>query len=292
MKTMTMVVVGFLAFSLPSPTPSSAEPLRRATEPETLTLTFGLYQSDKATVMYKKFTPVIEALAEKIGAEAGRKTKIELTIYKTYDEAIDALAHGKVDFVRFGPASYITAKQRNKDVRLIVMEEEKGAKRFKGLVVVSAKSSIQKISELRGKKFAFGDPNSTIGRYLVQAVLVDNGIHAKDLSRFEYLDRHDKVAKAVEIGDFDAGSIKTETFKAMPEGVLRVIAEFDNVTKPWVMRAGIDDRTFKAVQDGLLKFTDKDALKELGVSGFAVATDEDYELVKKGMVKAEEFEKK
>lgn len=292
MKTMAWVILSYFAFQLPPVTTFPAESPRRAIDPETLNLTFGLYQSDKATVMFKKFTPVIEALAEKIGAAAGRKTKIELTIYKTYDEAIDALTQGKVDFVRFGPASYITAKQRNKDVRLIVMEEEKGAKRFKGLVVVAAKSSIQKIADLRGKKFAFGDPNSTIGRYLVQAVLVDNGIHAKDLSHFEYLDRHDKVAKVVEIGDFDAGSIKTETFKALPEGTLRVIAEFDNVTKPWVMRSGMDDRTFKAMQEGLLKFTDKDALKELGVSGFALATDEDYDLVKKGMAKAEEFEKK
>ena len=290
MKVSFAVLAGsFLAAGLlvPLASPRSKAPARE----DTLRLSFGVYQSDKATVMYRQFIPVLDALTDRIGVVDGCKVDIEIRIHKTYDDAIEALATGEVDFVRFGPASYILAKQRNEGVKLLAMEEEKGQKRFKGIIVANARSPVQSLGDLRGRTFAFGDPNSTIGRYLVQAVLADAGIHASDLKSFKYLDRHDKVAKAVEIGDFDAGSIKSETFKTLPAGAVRVLAEFDNVTKPWVARAGLDDAVFKALQDALLTLDDKVALKELGVSGFSRTSDAEYQMVREGMAKAEAFGK-
>lgn len=258
---------------------------------EPLTLSFGVYQSDKATAMYRQFIPVIECLEGRLKDALGRPVDMQLKIFKTYDEAIDALVAGQVDFVRFGPASYVTAKARNPDVALLAMEAEKGEKRFKGHVVVADKSPVKSLEDLKGRSFAFGDPNSTIGRYLVQSELAKAGVRAKDLSHFKYLDRHDKVAKAVELGDFDAGSVKAETLKAAAPGTLRSVKEFDNVTKPWVARKGLDARAFAALRKCLLELDDKDVLKVLGVSGFLPCEDDDYKIVRDGMVKAAEFEK-
>jgi phosphonate transport system substrate-binding protein len=258
---------------------------------DTLRLTFGVYQSDKATVMYRQFVPVLEALAARMEPSSGEKVDLELSIYKTYDEGIDALVTGKVDFVRFGPASYIAAKKRNPAIELVAVEEEDGSKIFTGLMVTAAGSDIKAIADLKGRTFAFGDPNSTIGRYLAQSLLVDNGIHARDLKSFKYLDRHDKVAKAVEVGDFDAGSIKIDTYEKMAPGVLRVVARFDSVTKPWVARAGLSDIAMRALQSALLELDDKEALKTLGVSGFASTSDADFQSIREVMAKVEEFEK-
>jgi len=293
MKTSRYLVVGLLAL-LPGGAvqePCAAPDRERPAVPgDTRHLVFGVYQTDKATVVYRKFIPVIEALAARMEPLLDAKVDVELRITKTYDEGIDALVSGTVDFARFGPAPYITARSRNGGIEPVAMEIENGSKRFKGLIVVPAKSPVSTIAELRGRSFAFGDPHSTIGRYLVQALLVDQGIHAKDLARFAYLDRHDKVAKAVEIGDFDAGSVKTETYKAFPAGVLRVLAEFDNVTKPWVTRAGIDPRVRDAIRQALLALDDKQALEELGVTGFAPTSDEEYRCIREGMAKAAAFE--
>jgi phosphonate transport system substrate-binding protein len=259
----------------------------------TLTLSFGVHQSDKATVMYTKLTPVLEFLQNDLEQRLGRPVDVHLNIFRSYDVGIDALVDGTVDFVRFGPASYITAKQREADVRLIAMEQENGAKRFKGVVVVRNDSSFQKLSDLRGKRFAFGDPNSTIGRYLSQAELVKAGIRAKDLATYQFLDRHDKVAAAVDIGDFDAGAVAISTFeKANAKGTLRVIASFDNVTKPWVARAGLDPTVFQALQQSLYALKSEAVLKELKVSGFAPTSDEEYHFVREGMKAADEFEGK
>lgn len=256
-----------------------------------LSLSFGVYQSDKATVMYRSFTPVLETLMTSMEGRLGRSVDINLTIFKSYEDGIDSLARGEVDFVRFGPASYITAVAKQPGLELIAMETESGDKRFKGLIVVQKESPIRTIGDLRGKRFAFGDPNSTIGRYLVQAELVKAGITGKDLSDYQFLGRHDTVVKAVEIGDFDAGSVMEQTFaKANVKGTLRVLASFENVTKPWVGRKGLDKTTIEAIQASLYALNDPAVLKELKITGFVPTSDEEYRLVREGMKFAEAFE--
>ena len=196
-------------------------------------LTFGVYQSDKATVMYKMFFPVIKYIQANLKRRLGRPVDIQLRIFRSYDEGIESLVAGKVDFVRFGPASYITAKGRNNRIKLLAMEHKSGKKRFKGLIIAGVDSPIRSLTELKGHSFAFGDRNSTIGRYLAQAELVKAGIHANDLRKFDYLGRHDKVARAVELGDYDAGAVKIKTYKkANKNRTLRIVVSFDNVTKP------------------------------------------------------------
>jgi len=164
-------------------------------------------------------------------------------------------------------------------------------KRFKGLIIVQKESPIRTIGDLRGKRFAFGDPNSTIGRYLVQAELIKAGITGRALKDYQYLGRHDTVVKAVEIGDFDAGSVMQQTFdKANAKGTLRVLASFDNVTKPWVARKDLDPATLEAIRSGLYSIKDPAVLKELKITGFVPTSDEEYRLVRDGMKLAEEFE--
>jgi len=258
---------------------------------DTLSLSFGVYQTDKATVMYKTFTPILESIQDSVSKELGRPVDLGLTIFKSYDDGIQALVQGQVDLVHFGPASYVTAKEVNPNIQLVAMEHEKGAKRFKGVIVVKADSPFQTIDDLRGKRFAFGDRNSTIGRYLVQAQLVDHGIYGKDLASYKYMERHDQVAGAVEIGDFDAGSVKSNTFKKYADkGTLRKLAEFENVTKPVVARSGLDPAVLIAVQHAFYALKDEAILKDLKISGFMPTSDSEYDFVRDGMKKSARFE--
>ncbi len=254
-------------------------------------LSFGVYTSDKPSAMYGKFRPVIEALENEVAAVLERPADIELRIFSSYEQGLDALVKGEVDFARFGPASYILAKRRNPRVSLVAMETVGGKKRFQGMIVVRADSPIQSVADLRGRSFAFGDENSTIGRYLVQDELQKADLFQNDLGKSAYLGRHDKVFRAVEFGDFDAGSLKEGTFAKLNKAKqpLRVLHRFDNVTKPWVARAGLPADHHKALQSALLALKSRAALKALKVSGFAVATDEDYALVRRGMQGAQRF---
>ncbi len=142
------------------------------------TLNFGLYATDKPTVIVKKFRPILNYLESALEDKLNEPVTIRTQIAKTYELGIEALANGNVDFARFGPASYIEVKKRNSNIRILAIESKNGRKRFRGIICVHDESMFETIKDLKGKNFAFGSELSTIGRYLSQLYLAE---HASEL---------------------------------------------------------------------------------------------------------------
>ncbi|MAC82622.1 MAG: phosphonate ABC transporter substrate-binding protein [Arcobacter sp.] len=251
-------------------------------------LKFGIYTSDKASVMYKQFSPIIKYL-EKDAKKQGLDLKISIKIYPSYESALEGIVKGDYDFARFGPASYILAKQRNKDIKLLVKEEHKGKKVFNGVFIVRKGSTIKSLKDLKNKSFAFGDKQSTIGRYLAQNELLKVNITSKDLKKFDYLNRHDKVALAVVHGDFDSGVVKESSYKKYKNRGLKSIASFQNITKPWLVKAGLDDKVYNTLKKSLLNLKDKEVLKSIKKTAFLEAMDDDYTIIKESMDNSSRF---
>ncbi len=257
---------------------------------EQIKLIFGVYPSDKASVMYKTFTPIIKYFETELEKKLNQKVSVKLKIFKNYQNGINSISNGEVDFVRFGPSSYILAKEKNPKIELIAMESKKGKKKFKGMIIIPKNSKIEKLIDLKGKSFAFGNKNSTIGRYLVQAELVKSGIFAKNLKNYKYLNRHDKVAKSVSLEDFDAGSVKNKTYKKFSKNnEIKVLKTFENVTKPWIVKENLNKKIKLSLKKILLNLNDKSILKELKISGFLETSDKEYNFVRKGMKIAKKF---
>lgn len=256
-----------------------------------VTLNFGLYTSDKPTVIIKKFQPITNFLESALTEKLNEPVQIRIQVASSYEKGIHRLVAGEVDFSRFGPASYVEVKHRDPGIRIIAIESKKGSKRFKGIICVHQDSQINVIHDLKGKRFAFGDQLSTIGRYLSQQYMMDNGIRAVDLGSYEYLGRHDKVGYAVGAGKYDAGALKESTFKKLvKKGIpLRALAEFQNVTKPWIARSGLNDKTFLALQESLLELKDEIVLKALKKDGFVPGSDDDYAMIRNSIRKNSAF---
>ncbi|MBK8976145.1 MAG: PhnD/SsuA/transferrin family substrate-binding protein [Planctomycetes bacterium] len=281
---LAMLVVGLATvLQAQRSTPSGAEQLD---------LTFGVYTTDRPTVVYRQFVPVLESLQDEVAAELGRPVDIQLRIFRGYEECRVALVRGEIDFARFGPASYVLAKQENPRLQLVAMEHVGGEKIFYGMIVVRADSAIRTLADLRGKRFAFGDPTSTIGCYLAQEQLLGAGLHASDLASFEFLSRHDSVFKAVEKGEFDAGSLKEGTFEKLnvDSRALRVLVRFPNVTKPWIARAGLERSVVAGLGAALRSIVDRETLEALNVDGFTTAEDSDFDIIRRAMLKSRQFD--
>lgn len=249
-------------------------------------LSFGIYASDKPSAMVRQFRPILNVVEERMTAKLGEAVTIRLQVAKTYEQGIADLVEGKVDFARFGPASYIEAKEADPGVAILAVESNDGTKIFNGVVAVARESLIQSVDDLHGKSFAFGDQRSTIGRYLSQLFLLRNGVHASSLKHFDYLGRHDKVGYSVASGRFDAGALKESTFnKLVASGVpLRVIGRFPNVTKPWIARSGLAGNLQDALREVLLQIKDENALKALKKDGFLEGDDRDYAFIREAIL--------
>lgn len=253
-------------------------------------LTFGVYAHIRSTAILGKFSSITRHLEQAL-AERGIHKHVHLKIYSSYPQAIEALASGEVDFARYGPVSYILSKRKNQGIRLLAMESNAGEKSFSGVIAVASESPLQSINDLQGRRIAFGDRNSTTGRYLSQAALVEAGLTAADFDQVAYLGRHDKVAFAVASGNYDAGAMNENTFnKYKNEKGLRSILKFDCVTKPWVAREGLDATIYHALRQILLDFDDPELLEPLKREGLLPADDNDYDAIRKAMHLARQFD--
>lgn len=253
------------------------------------TLKFGVYTSDKASAVVTQFKLLTRVLEGRLAIALGSETTIKMKVFSTYEEGIDAIANGDVDFMRLGPASYITAREKNPEIQLLCAESHKGEKFFYGILATHDGSDIRSIADLDGCSFAFGDEMSTIGRYLAQAVMVDHGLTSKSLARFDYLGRHDLVGSAVGNKEYDAGALKEGTFnKLKAKGVaLREVVRFKNVTKPWVASSRLDSEKFGAIRAALMAIDNPAVFEALGKDGFVSAESSDYDIIEDAMEKAQ-----
>jgi len=247
-----------------------------------LALTFGVYSQDKPTTMVNRYRPVLNILENGLMGVYGGPAKIRLQVAATYKGGITNLVEGKVDFAQLGPASYTEAKKLNPGISIIAMEANNGTKAFYGIIAVRANSDIRSLSDLRGKTFAFGNRRSTIGRYLSQLYLVRHDIRSNHLKRYAYLERHDRVGRAVGNGIFDAGALKEDTFASLVERgyPLRELGRFRNLTKPWIARAGLPKDLRLQLREFLIRIKNEKAESELIRNGFVKGSDRDFDEIR------------
>ncbi len=246
-------------------------------------LTLCLTPTDRPSMIVKKFYPIAGYIERHIGK------KVAIKIPATYETLIDDIVEGQCDLSRVGPAAFVLAKRKNAHLRLLAMEEKEGKKHFYGGIITAKDSKIRSLHDLVGKTFAFGSPNSTIGRYLSQARLRQAGITANTLKGYKYLGRHDKVAFAVAVKLYDAGAVKASTYEKYKHKGLRLLATFPVVTKPWVVSQRVDPQLFNQLQRVLLGLKEKRLLKVLDISGFAKTTEEAYRTIGEKIDQSRQF---
>ncbi len=251
------------------------------TSADDLHLNFGLYSSKKPTEMVKQYRPLIAILETNLSKMLNVPVSIHTQIVKTYQEGIESIVTGTCDFSQIGPAAYVHAKGKSAEVEILAVESARGQKSINGVICVLSNSPVRTIAELKGKTFAFGDQFSTTGRYSSQQFLLEHGIAGRDLAKFDYLERHDRVGAAVAAGDYDAGALNERTFRKLNEetGRLRALALFPVVGRPWIARAGLPANIKAALREALLGVKDESVLSALGEEGliFLSGHDSDFQ---------------
>jgi len=274
--------LGLLVSSLMASAPSAiAQELPKV-------LVMGTYASELPSEELEKLEPLREGLEKRLAA-IGFPVKIEIVIFPSYEEAVLQVARNKVDFARMGPANYVLVKRHNSGLKLLAMETKGGAKQLTGYISVPENSSVRKIQDLRGKRIAFGEQNSTTGRYFPQAALVDAGIFASDLAGYRYLGRHDKALSVLAAGSFDAASSNEVSFEKY--GVVRkyrIIHTMKSPAHAWIARSDLSAQVVEKLRQAMLATTSAE-LSGLKRDGMAAGSDSEYDQVRQAMKTALRF---
>ena len=163
-------------------------------------------------------------------------------------------------------------------------------RQFHSLFITQTGSNINAVGDLRGKKFAFGDINSTSGHLMPFYAMTQAGLDPdKDLS-YRYTGNHPATAKAVEAGVVDAGAMDESVYHAMIDGnqLDKSKVRVFYTTPPfldyvWVARkeaAAADRAAFANAFLSLHAPADAPVLEILRGSAFVRANDGEYDLLR------------
>lgn len=151
------------------------------------------------------------ARQEPMAAYLSRELGVPVRLYRTSDYAglVEAMRADQIEFARFGPAVYALGRRvLGEKLRPLFRDvDNNGQEGYFSIVIVRAETPFRTIEDLRGRQFAFVDPNSASGFAFPSYFLRKQGFDPRTHFRATvFAGSHDNVVLATARGQFDAGT--------------------------------------------------------------------------------------
>jgi phosphonate transport system substrate-binding protein len=144
-------------------------------------------------------------LLDYIGARVGRK--IDLIQRKTYREINELFAKGELDLALVCSGPYATGKEKY-GFELLATPEIQGTHFYRAYLIVNKESGYQSLEDLRGRVFAFTDPDSNTGRLVPVYWLAEHNERPEAFfGKTIYTYSHDNSILAVARGLVDGAAV-------------------------------------------------------------------------------------
>lgn len=222
---LVLAVGAGLAWSLSSTTPDAAQ-----AKPLQVLLIPADGGTESGTLA--DYQPVFNAVSRTTGLT------FKLRVAQSYGAVVEGMCNGWADIAFVGPTTYLQAKKRGCADLLAVAVKDGQSVYYSGLFA-RPDAPMKGIGDLRGKRVAFGDINSTSSFVFPMTMLIDAGIDpAKDLGEVRLTGSHANSLAALLQGRVDVAALSFDSYeKAVREKVpgaraLKVIARSDPIPYP------------------------------------------------------------
>lgn len=197
-----------------------------------------------------------------------------------YREIVDLVRGGKIDFAWVCGYPYV---RHRRELKLAAVPLWRGRPLYQAYLIVPSDARSRSLADLRGKVFAYSDPDSNSGYLYPQYLLTLEGENPSSyFSRSFFTWGHRKVVEAVGVGLADGGSIDGYVWETLAETnpeltrTTRIIDRSEDLGHPpFVARPDIPRKDLELFRAALLGMADDAAgallLKELRLDGFVVA---------------------
>ncbi|HLQ14807.1 MAG TPA: phosphate/phosphite/phosphonate ABC transporter substrate-binding protein [Candidatus Eisenbacteria bacterium] len=239
---------------------------------------------------------IVQTNADLLGSYLSKKTGYNITprVLTSYAAVTEGMTSNNVDIGWVGPLDYVIAHQIN-GAEAVTKSVRGGLPSYKAFIIVNVKSNINSIADLKGKKFAFGDPLSTSSNLWPRYIMKKNGLNPDSDVTGVNISNQTQISVNVCQGTVDAGAIYDDARKnagaeTSCPGIMtktKVLATTDPPIPgdPQMIRHNLNSAQKKKLKDAMIAMgtdpTIQPALKALyTIDSLVPAQDSDYDPVR------------
>lgn len=249
-------------------------------------IVFGVFPRWNAQITVRDFTP----LAVRLGHELGRPVRIETD--KDFDSFMRRVYAREFDLVHMNQLQYVRAHEAA-GYRAIAKLCDNPACTIKAIIVTRRDAKLKKVSDLRGKTIAFGDPTAMVSHVLTKSLLLESAVRP-DQYRTIFTKNPPNALLAVYNGEADAAGVsmpvlqRPEIRQRIDVNQLRILDESREIPHlPVAVRGDMDAQLSRRIQrilTGLTRHSEGHSiLEQMGVQRFATTDDHEYDIVRRLM---------
>ena len=262
-----------------SPTVSVEQPGRQASTTDSFRVAVGAMISPRETVHL--YHDLLDYIAEKLGRE------IELVQRKTYGQINELFTTEQIDLAFICSGPYATGKDRC-GFHALAVPQINGKHLYHSYLIVNKESPYKEFSDLKGKIFAFTDPDSNTGRLVPAYWLSLQGETPENyFGKTTYTYSHDNSIMAVAMELVDGAAVHGQIWEyynarnPVYTSKTRVIKKSIGFGNPLLVAARqLPSRTKKDISDLLFVMHQdrkgKKILDELMIDRFIAPDDQWY----------------
>lgn len=239
----------------------------------------------------RQYLPFLKYLEK----ETGYKFKLHFTPKNR--KITDDVGNNHTQFAALGAVSFLEANDKYDVIPVVRGINLEGKAEYQSIFVVAPDSKIKSLTDIKGKRLAFGSHTSTQGHLIPRIVLSKKGIDLKKFSNVTYTGSHQNCANAVVAKTSDVCAMQDTMAKNMEKNkLLRIIYTSDYYPSSGIVaNQNIPAKVLQKVKQALLNFRpqgkDKPELyhwerTEMPL-GFSSAKISDYSKLKKWAIEFE-----
>lgn len=242
---------------------------------------FGVIPTAAQSSMKDVFGNLMDYLSKELGVP------VELQTANDYAAVITGMQYKHIDCAYFGPKSYVEAAKRANAEALVLEVGQDGSHGYYGYIITKKGSGLKSLADIKGKRWAFTDPNSTSGTLVPTVMFAKKGINPQHyFGKVIYSGSHETSIISVKNGKVDAASTNDLDFK---RGLGRHWENNDfNIIwtsslipgSPMACRKDLPSSFLMAMKGALISYNDPKGLEKLKISGYAPTTDKLYDTIR------------
>lgn len=194
----------------------------------------------------------------KTALEQVLETKVEFVPVKNYIDAATALQLDRVDLVLIGPSEYVIVRARTQASPLTAITRPN----YHSLIIVSRKSGIKSLAQLKGKKIALGDLGAAGSHISPLKMLIDAGLNPKsdvEIVNLEETERFITLKKGeVHASAFSNNTYNREVLEKKAENEFSIVAQSPLLPNDvFILNSKFEPAVVEQIRSRMIKNQDK-----------------------------------